>query len=195
MLVRVTLKATLGDRTEVNTFHYDLVNVGAGADDNDPQSLADTFRDDVRPAWAQIYRPRWTIEPVEVVQEKDPQNPTAPRSSWTSGSAIAGTSSGSDQLLPSAMCIVAKLTTEHVGRRFRGRNFFGGDRGEGEQNDGVWDSSIITYIDEDLLGVVPQQPDISPPLSSSTARWCVYSRTQRAQDLDPYASAVTGWSV
>jgi hypothetical protein len=187
----VVLRATLGDRQEVNTFHYDLHDVTAEPA-NDPQTLADTFRDDVRSVWRQLYRPRWTLDPVLVVEEKDPQNPTDPRSAWTSGDPIPGTSSGTSVLLPSATCIVTSLLTDNIGRRFRGRNFWGGDATEGEQNDGAWQSSILDFINGTLLPAIPRQPDIQSGDSTSTANWCVYSRTQRAANLDPYASHITG---
>lgn len=190
-LVRVVLRATLGDRQEVNTFHYDLDDA-TGIEPNNPQTLADTFRDDVRGGWAQLYRPRWSIDPVEVVQEVDPQNPLAPRQSWTSGDTIAGTSAGSGDMLPSACTIVTKHTTASIGRRFRGRSFWGGDRGEDEQQDGVWAGpAILDYI-ATFIGTIPVEPDIAGPDSDATAKWCVYSRTQRAANLDPYASPITG---
>lgn len=191
-LVRVTLEAQLGDRSEVNTFHYDLIDATAEPA-NSPQDLADRFRDDVRPNWAQLYRPRWTVLPVVVTEEVDPQHPTDPRSQWTSGDPIAGTSTGSTDLLPSATCIVASLLTAKIGRRFRGRIFLGGDRDEGEQSDGVWQSSILDYVNDTLLDSVPFQPDIAGGESTSTANLCVYSRTQRAQNLDPYAEHATSW--
>lgn len=192
-LLRVTLSAQLGSRTEVNTFHYDLVNAPLSPD-NDVQTLADTFRDDVLPTWADFYRPRWTINPVEIVDEFDPLNPTAPRSSWTSGSSGVGTRGGSTDLLPSAVCWVMSLQTAHIGRRFRGRNFIGGDIDEGAQSDGSWVSGAMTEW-QAFADLIPVEPDLATGPSDSTANWCVYSRTQRAANLNPYASAITGKTV
>lgn len=192
-LVRVVLRATAGDDQQVNTFHYDLDNSDPLVP-NDPQELADTFRDDVRPGWAAFYSSAWSVQPVEVVDEFDPLNPTAPRQSWTSGAAIAGTATPSSDLLPPQCAVVVKLNTSHIGRRFRGRTWLGGSRSEGEQANGVWGSTFVTGCGT-FMGTIPMQPDISPPLSPSTARWCVYSRTQRAANLDPYASAVSSYTV
>jgi hypothetical protein len=189
-LVRVTLEATLGDRSEVNTFHYDLVDGALGATPNDPQTLADLFRDNVRPAWAARYRSRWTIAPVVVVMERDPLHPTDPRSEWSSGAAITGTRATGSDLLPSACAFVVSLKSDHIGRRFNGRLFLGGDQDEGAQSDGVWVAGAITEA-ESFVATIPRQPDLATGPSSSVANWCIYSRTQRAANLDPYASAIT----
>lgn len=192
-LVRVTLKATRTDgEVVVNTYHYDLIDTLT--ESNDPQALADTFRDDVRSVWASYFRSDWSIDPVVVVDEKDPQNPTAPRSSWSSGSVIAGSSASSADLLPPGSCCVVSLLTANIGRRFRGRNFYGGWITEDHQNNGTFGSAFLGLI-EDLVDAIPVQPDISPPLSEATANWCVYSRTQRAADLDPYAAHITGTNI
>lgn len=89
-LLRVVVRATNGSRQEVNTFHYDLQD-DVSQPANDPQQLADDFRDDVIPAFQPFYSSAWEFDPVYVVEEKDPQNPLAPRSSWNSGSSVPGT--------------------------------------------------------------------------------------------------------
>lgn len=185
----VRIRITAGDQEHVNTYHYDLDDT-LGPDDNDPQSLADTFRDDVVPHYKPLYDASWTIQPVVVYQEKDPQNPTAPRSEWISGTTQAGTGTGTGDFLPQGVCTVVKLTTDHIGRRFRGRTFIGGNPHEGVQTNGTWTAEWLEAVDI-LMDAIPRQPDISPPGSDSTARWSVYSRTQRAADLDPYLSRVT----
>lgn len=188
-LVRVVLRAShpsQGD--QVNVLHYDLIDQDLqGA--NDPQSLADAFRDDVMPKVEALYVPAWSIQPVEVVMERDPLNPNAPRSAWTSGVVTAGTRVTSAQWLPAQCCAVASLRTANIGRRARGRMFLGGTLTEADMTDAAWDPTM-TALWQALLDAIPRQPDISPPGSESTANWCVYSRTQRAANLDPYAPHV-----
>ena len=196
-LVRVVLRAVenlTGDQ-QVNTLHYDLQDsVVPGNAANDPQSLADFFRDNVLAAYKGIYSAAWTVQPVLVAQELDPQAPFAPRSEWVSGAAAAGTRGTPTDLLPKAACSVASLTTSHIGKRYRGRMFLGGALGEVDQSGGVWQSSIITLWNA-LLAAIPRQPDIATGTSASTADWVVYSRTNRAADLDPYASPVVSTTV
>lgn len=192
-LVRVTLRASLGDAQMVNTFHYDLDD-GNLTVPNDPQSLADRFRDDVRPQVATFIRPSWTLDPVVVTQEKDPLNPLAPRSSWTSGAAMAGTSGDSSELLPSFVSPVVALRSDHIGRRFNGRLWLMGHFGETSQNGGTWVASILTALNT-VMASIPHTPDIAPGASDATAKWCVYSRTQRAANLNPYASAIQTYAV
>ena len=192
-LLRCAIRATRGDRQEVLTLHYDLDNSGAGAD-NDPQTLADLLRDGVRAQLRTQYTAAWTLQPVEVVDEYDPQNPSAPRSSWVSGSPVAGTQTLDADPLPSAMCVVAKLITDHIGRRYTGRCFLGGSFAETAQNDGVWSSGVVSTYTA-ILNSIPKEPDIADGVSDSRAHWCVYSRTQRAGDHDPYATPVTSYVV
>jgi hypothetical protein len=189
-LVRVTIRATKGGLESVNTFHYDLQD-DALQPANDPQTLADVFRDDVLAVFKTRFRAAWTIQPVVVVEEKDPLNPTNPRGEWTSGSPIAGTRSGSADLLPSAITSVITLKTASIGRRFTGRLFLGGDFDDDATTGNNWQAGSITENDN-FIAAVPVQPDIQDGESSSTANWCVYSRTQRAADLDPYAAHITG---
>lgn len=188
-LVRVVLRATVGSRQEVLTLHYDLIDA-IGGTNNDPQTLADLFRDNVIPVYKTFFRSNWTIQPVEVVEEIDPQHPLDPRSSWTSGTTVAGTNASSAQLLPTASCMIVALKTPHIGRRFNGRMFLGGSWNEDDQNSGAWAAGTLTGV-ATLLAAIPVQPDLATGPSDSVAHWCVYSRTQRAANADPYASPVT----
>jgi hypothetical protein len=84
---------------------------------------------------------------------------------------------------------VASLTTDHIGKRYRGRCFLGGSVSEADQSAGVWQSGITTLWNA-YLAAIPRQPDIASGLGQSVANWVVYSRTNRAQDVDPYASSI-----
>jgi hypothetical protein len=191
-LVRVVLSATAsGGRDQVHTLHYDLQGGVPTDDPNDPQLLADAFRDDVMPAYRALFNGGWTIQPVIVEDERDPQDVLATRQAWTSGSAAVGTRGTASNDLPPGICGVATLLTEHIGRRYRGRIFLGGTLVEDDQDAGNFSSGIIALW-QAFLDAIPRQPDIVSGASSSSARWCVYSRTQRAANLDPYASAITG---
>lgn len=191
-LVRVVMAATKSGDSQVNVLHYDLED-SPGSDDNDPQSLANYFRDHVVAPFRALYDSSWTIKPVVVEEEKDPQNPTAPRGAWIAGADVPGTSSAASELLPRACTVVVSLRSAHIGRRFTGRMFISGITNEAKQNNGVWDPGWLTGLVQPYLDAIPHQPDISPPLSVATAKWCIYSRTQRAADADPYASAVTSY--
>jgi len=196
-LVRVVMRAVengTGDQ-QVNTFHYDLVDSAIpGENPNSPQTLADTFRDNVVPSFRAMYTSSWTVQPIVVAEEKDPQNPLAARSEWTSGSALAGTKAAPTDLLPRACCAVAAISTDHIGKRFRGRCFIGGSIGEIDQSAGVWQSGALTLF-QAYMAAIPKQPDLATGVSLSTADWVVYSRTQRAADEDPYASHVQAATV
>lgn len=188
-LLRVTLRAVAGAHEMVNTFHYDLINVGVG-NDNNPQSLADAFRDDVRPHWQALLTSDWALDPVQVVDEIDPQHPTNPRGHWQSGAVVNGTRVlGGDQLPYFCTPLVA-LKTGVLGRRFNGRMWLMASSPESAQAQGLWSGAELTSL-QGVVDNVPFQPDISPPLSESTANWCIYSRTQRAVNADPYASHLT----
>jgi hypothetical protein len=185
----VRLEATNGDDSQVNTFHYDADNAST-TDGNDPQSLADAFRDDVRPVWGSLYSSAWTLQPVVVQDVKDPLHPLDPRSEWTSGAPTPGTGTTAGDLLPPNCNVLVHLATAHIGRRFNGRLWLGGSVEEADQANGVWASGYLGGI-ATILAAIPRQPDISPPLSPATCKWSVYSRTQRAANLDPYLSAIT----
>lgn len=191
-LVRVALRATKGDAQEVTTLHYDLQDTVIG--DNDPQSLADLFRDDVLPLWGARFFGDWTIQPVTVTEEIDPRSPLDPRSQWTSGSPFSGTQVNDTDILPPGSTCVVKLLTGHVGRRFRGRIFVPGVYKETTQAGGLWSTALKDSIDV-LVDAIPREPDLAGPGVTASAHWCVYSRTQRAANLDPYASAVVSATV
>lgn len=196
-LVRVAVRAVeaaTGDQ-QVNTFHYDLQDSPVpGNAANDPQSLADFFRDNVMATFKALYSSNWTVQPIVVAQELDPQNPLAARSEWVSGVATAGTRVPSGDLLPKAACAVASLVTAHIGKRYRGRCFLGGTLAEGDQAAGVWAAGIISLWNA-YLASVPSQPDIATGTSSSVANLGVYSRTNRAADIDPYISPIVAKTV
>lgn len=199
MIVRVVIAASFGGgpNHHVNVLHYDLQDATVpGTDNNDPQDLADAFRDDVIPLVQLNFDSGWTIQPVVVQQELDPLHPTALRSAWTSGSAVAGTRTGVGDILPIACCPVASLHTAHIGRRARGRIFLLGPISEGDQNAGVIGSSqLVRY--QNFIDAIPLQPDIAPGggVTDAVANWCVYSRTQRAAGASGYANAVTDASL
>lgn len=191
-LLRVAVRAVenaTGDQ-QVNTVHYDLQDSPVpGNAANDPQALADFFRDNVIAPFRAMYISSWTIMPVTVSEELDPQNPTRARSEWTSGTAQAGTRAAQTDYLPRAACAVASLLTSHIGKRYRGRMFLGGSTSEADQSGGVWQAGIIALWNA-YLAAIPLQPDIASGVSSSVANWGVYSRTNRAADIDPYISPV-----
>lgn len=187
-LVRVVLRATVADDQMVTTLHYDLDD-NNDLQPNDPQSLADTFRDDVVPTFKALFNSAWSIQPVIVQEEFDPLNPTRPRSGWVSGAAVAGTRVDAAEQLPRAACQVTSLLTGLIGRRFRGRIFVPGSYYEDDQAGGVFNAALLTKVAA-FTNSIPRQPDIAGPGSDSVANWCVYSRTQRAANLDPYAAHV-----
>jgi hypothetical protein len=188
-VVRVTLRASGLGEEQVNTFHYDLDDSGS-IGSNDPQTLADLFRDDVVPLWKAFFRTDWTIDPVVVTEEKDPQAPTAPRSEWTSGTAVAGTVGTGNDILPLGCCPIVTLKTAHIGRRFTGRMFVGGTWQEQNSDSGVVASGTVTVI-QAFLDAIPVEPDLITGPADGSAKWSVYSRTQRGANLDPYLSAIT----
>lgn len=192
-LVEVVLKASAGTLTQVNTYHYDLVDA-LGGTDNDPQTLADRFRDDVRTHLIASLTSAWTVDPVVVTMVKDPLNPLAPRSSWASGAAAAGTKTASSDPLPNFCSPLVSLRTAHIGRRFRGRLWLAGSWHEGDQSGGTWTTTQKADL-QTIVNFVPFEPDLATGPSDSTAKWCVYSRTQRAANLDPYASPITSATV
>src|SRR3954447_8912298 len=196
-LVRVVLRAVHNDGDQqVNTLHYDLHDASVTWDflQNRPQSLANFFRDHVMSSMATLYSNVWHIQPVEVVDEKDPLHPTPPRSAWTAGSVITGARTPGSDLLPRACCVVAKLTTDRIGRRYSGRIFIGGAYDEGDQNDGAW-SNLCLLRTQTLMDAIPKEPDLSAEWGGSAkATWCVYSRTARAENASTYLAHVGSYS-
>lgn len=189
-VLRVVLRAVDSDQREyVNVLHYDLHDE-SGQPDNDPQALADRFRDDVIGPYRGLFRTDVSVDPVSIVEERDPLNPFAPRSSWTSGTSTAGTRSPTYDLLPRQVCAVATLKTARIGRRYRGRLFLPGQFDENDQTNGSFNAFATVRLGV-FLAAIPRQPDIATGPSSSSAVWSVFSRTQRGQNLNPYLSPVT----
>lgn len=62
---------------------------------------------------------------------------------------------------------------------------------EGDQAGGTFNVFPLTMW-QAVLDAIPRTPDLATGVSTSVAHWCVYSRTQRAANADPYAPAVTG---
>jgi hypothetical protein len=196
-ILRVAMRATASGHAErVMTFHYNLDDASVGLEANDPQDLADRFRDDVVPGFRAWFTAAWTLQPTVVTQEIDPQDPTAPRSQWTSGTTLVGTGPGSSDDLPYGVCALVKLVTGVVGRRFNGRSFCYIPLNENSQTAGLLSSGMITAL-QGLYDSIPIEPDIAGGggLSDARARLCVYSRTARALNQDPYATDVTGFTV
>lgn len=193
--MRVVMKAEHGSDgdTQVNVLHYDIHDTSFPFHDIDPQDLADRFRDDVMTPFAALYDDSWSIAPVEVQEELDPQHPTAPRSSWLSGSATPGTR-GTSSEGPRGACIVATLHTGSIGRRYTGRVFVGGSWRVTDYVNDTWQSSALALAD-DYLSAIPLSPDLVEGESTASADWSVYSRTQRASDLDPYASHIASYQL
>lgn len=187
-LFRVVLRATRGDDSQVCTLHYDAIDA-IGAPANSGQSLADAFRDDVQNPFQGLYSNDWEIQPIEVFEELDPQDPTDAREAWVSGDAVAGSKLVSTDLLPAACCQVVSLRTNHIGRRHRGRIFVGGSYGEADQSGGIW-GALAIGLAQNFVNAIPVEPDIQGGPSASSAHWCIYSRTNRAANVDPYASHV-----
>lgn len=195
-IARCVFRASTGQvgQEEVLTLHYDLAGNGL-----DPaptlQDLADRLRDDVLPAYKALFINAWTIDPVVVIDEFDPQNPTKPRTGVTSGTSGLGTRTApAGQQLAPAICTIVNLKTGLIGRRFRGRMFVGGSCYESDANGSTWETPVasnMAYLVAALVTAIPHEPDIVGGASTATADWCVYSRTQRAADLDPYAPHVT----
>lgn len=191
-LLRVAISATATGIQCVNTFHYDLVDANVDIPNN-PQTLADTFRADVLPHFGILFTSDFQIGPVVVTEEKDPLDPTAPRGQWTSGAPFAGTRTITGDFLPFGCVVVSINRTASIGRRYTGRTFVGGGFAEIDQAGSVWGQSIIDLCNQ-FMNAIPRQPDLAEGPSTSTANFCVYSRTQRLQQRNPYASHVISTS-
>jgi hypothetical protein len=193
-LARVTFRATRGADEVVNTLHYDNDD-SSTVFSTSMQELADRLRDDLMDGYRFFFPTDWTIEPVVVTQEKDPQDPDAAREQVTAGPGGAGTGTwtATGDQLPIEMCAMGSERTAKIGRSFRGRIFLPPGWVEGQlTTPGVWLDGA-TYFEhcEDWLGSIPLEPDLVTGPSGARCRLCVYSRTRRARDQDPYAEAVT----
>lgn len=190
-LVRVTLSAQKGDDVIVNTLHYDLHD--STVDDSPTlQGLADRLADDLLGPYADLFPSDWIVQPVLVMDEKDPLAPLAVRNGASAGSADAGDipAIDADNKAPLEECVVAKLLTGHVGRRFRGRMFLPPIFEETATSNGLLGLGKASVY-QTFLDAIPREPDLVTGVGDGSAHWCVYSRTNRAADVDPYASAIT----
>lgn len=195
-LIRATLQATRSSdgATMVNVFHYDLIDSTYPLHDNDPQTLADTLRDALVTPLTHLFSSAWFVQPVTLIEERDPLHPFAPRSGWQSGVPTQGIRTIFGDALPLEATAVATIRTANIGRRARGRTFLPGTFSEGDQAAGVWGLTATAPM-QAYLDAIPLQPDIAVGVSTSTANWCVYSRTQRAANLSPYAPHVTSFQL
>lgn len=186
--LRVVLRATNADLEQVNVLHYDL-NDSNDLQDQDPQALADFFRDNVVQHIQPLLAASWSIQPVLVQQELDPQNPFDPRQEWTSGGVLGGTKAAVGDYLPPGVAVLYRLQSDHIGRRYNGRLWAIGTESEGDQADGIWSSSYLDGVNF-YVNAIPKQPDIGPPGSLNKCNWSVYSRTNRAANVPTYLAHV-----
>lgn len=189
-IARCALVAVTGGNEVVNTLHYDLHD--STVDDSPTlQGLADRLADDLLDLYAAFFPSSWTILPVTVMDEIDPQNPTAVRDGAVSGDPQVGSlgSISTDDVAPIEECVVATLRTSHIGRRFRGRMFLPPIFNETGTSGGILASGkASTY--QTFLNAIPREPDLVTGAGDGNAIWSVYSRTQRAANLDPYATRI-----
>jgi hypothetical protein len=193
-VLRVAVKAVhkASSDAQVNTVHYD--NVQGPAGDPNGQDLADHIRDVVLPPLRALYASTWSIEPVIVMEEQDPLDPLAAREEWVSGVPTDGTRVTAGELLPRATCVVARMKTNHIGRRHTGRMFIGSSFDESDQADGQWLTgtghwtSILAYINSWPLSRTSGSGDFQ-----AVSNMAVYSRTQRGDNLPDYVSHVVSF--
>jgi len=186
--VRVMTQDTAG-HTMVNALHYDAIDAITG-ETNSGQALADFFRDHVTSHLTIFLNANWSVMPYVVTQVLDPQDKLAARTQWVSGVATPGVRGSASDPLPLQNCSFATLRTGHIGKRFRGRCFLPWPLLESDQQGGIIEADHKTAA-QAYMDAIPRQPDVSGPLSPATCTWSVYSRTQRAQNRNPYLSAVT----
>jgi hypothetical protein len=136
--------------------------------------------------------PDWTIQPVEVIDEKDPLHPNAVRDAAVAGNPTPGTrfAPPANEVVPIEMCGMATLRTAHIGRSFRGRLFMPPVWSDASIDNGVLAGSQLQHY-QDLVAAIPLQPDIQLGQNPGGANLVVYSRTRRALNADPYAEHVT----
>lgn len=203
-IARASFVAThTSGRVQVNTLHYDI-DMGVTAFDWLPgadslgdvlQNLADVLRDDVLGPFKAMYDSGWSVSPVTILEERDPQNLTRARIERSSGAAAGGTNPGvpGGDAMPNATCAVATLRSDHVGRRATGRMFLGGSLFEGHQAGGTWNDTPRAWWNA-FLAAIPKQPDVSGAIGvpdfTPVANWVVYSRTNRLANASPYTSKV-----
>jgi hypothetical protein len=198
-LARAVFSAINGHNQVVNVIHYDMHDTSIpGSAHTSLQSLADHLRDACMTPYKSLFPSNWVIQPIVVQDEIDPQHPGAVRNGAVSGAPANGLMDvpTSGNALPFELCAVATIHTGHIGRRFRGRMFlpplFSDDAITGQVVDG---SKRLSY--QNFLDSIPKQPDVVEgvdPIDTVT-NWSVYSRTNRAQGVDPYATPVTSYEV
>lgn len=190
-IARVVLRAELGSNSIVSVLHYDLeANLVEALPSL--QALANRIRDAVIPAWRACIIPDWLVQPVEVIDERDPLHPDANRTSVTAGTPQAGTrlAPPAGEVVPIQMCGMATLRTGRIGRSFRGRMFLPPVWSDNSIDGGVLaGAQFVNY--QGLVASIPLQPDLVTGAGAGTANLCVYSRTRRALNHDPYAQHVT----
>lgn len=200
MLVRAILPASGEGQEMVTVLHY---NFEEGPEPSteltaaDLQLLADRLRDDLTVVRQALLPPSWSVLPVEVVQALDPLNPSAPRLARTSGTPASGTRSYTGGTrMPVAAHLVAQVLTENVGRRHRGRIHIPQILHEADV-DGDFATAGTTSVTaaQNFLNAIPLEPDLGIDYPPHVVNLTVYSRTARAQDQDPYAPDVTGFSL
>lgn len=189
-LARVVLRATNGGNQIVNTLHYDLAGKGLSPGPG-LQALANRFRDDVMTPWKACITPDWTIQPVEVIDEKDPLNPLDVRDQAVAGTAGPGTrlAPPSSEVIPIQLCAMATVHTAHIGRSFRGRIFLPPLWSDAQIDAGVVAGAQLGNYNA-FIAAIPIAPDLST-WTDTTANLCVYSRTRRAANAGSYAEHAT----
>lgn len=188
----VRLRASDGTSREcVSVIHYDNDNSGELVNPNNGQDLADALSAALLPVWKPLVPSTWSIDPIVVFDEVDPQDPGRARSEWSSGTLVAGTRSiAGKQFLPFGCAVQYTFRTKHIGRRFRGRMWVPFPMTEDDQQDG--DVVSIPVLTDAFIAAIPRQPDAAAGGPSvAVATWSVYSRTQRAQGRDPYLNEIT----
>lgn len=175
--------------TQVTRLVYDL------DDNNEPtpnsgQALADLISTAVLPSYKALFSNSWGCGSPVVEEVIDPLDVAAPRESWLGTGGGVGTLVTASDLLPQAVCGLAPLKTGFRGRRFNGRIFVPGVFSEADQAGGIFGGGTVARM-QAFLDSIPRQPDIATGPSTATAKWSVFSRTQRGLNLDPYLMPVT----
>lgn len=187
--VVLTALKTGTQNTQVTRFVYDLDDSLIDID-NDPQLLADAFSTSVMGPYKALFSNAWGCGSPVVEEVIDPLNKERPRASWLGTGGGVGTLVTATDLLPQAVCGLAALKTGFRGRRFNGRIFIPGVYSEGDQAAGVFGGGTVARM-QAFLDAIPRTPDITSGPSAATAKWSVFSRTQRGSNLDPYLMPVS----
>src|SRR4051812_15819167 len=134
----VRLRCSDGTSREcVSVLHYDADDKLVLDGGNSGQALADAVSAALLPVWKPLVPSTWSIDPVVVFDEVDPQDTTRARSEWSTGALVAGTRSvAGKQFLPYGCAVQYTFRTAHIGRRFRGRMWIPAPLFEDDQQDG-----------------------------------------------------------